>query len=290
MKENINVQWFPGHMAKAGRMISDNMRMVDAVCEVVDARIPVSSRNPDLDSLAGNKPRLIVLNRTDQADPKMTSVWAEVLRKKGCFVIETDSRSGKGMNTFIPAVTEMLKDKLAAYAEKGQSGKTVRLMVVGIPNVGKSSFINRIAGRKAAETSDRPGVTRGKQWISVGSGIEFMDTPGILWPKFDDPAVGERLAFTGAVKDDILDVEGLACRLMKLLAADYPDRLRDRYKITVDENDLTGYENLTAAAKARGFLLRGGEYDTERMARILLDEFRSGKLGRITLERPAEGE
>jgi len=283
MQEKMNIQWFPGHMTKARRMISGNIKLIDAICEVIDARIPISSRNPDLDDMTDGKPRLIVLNRIDQADPGITIKWAAHFKMSGAAVLETDSKSGKGVGGFTSAVRTLLAEKLELYAAKGQTGRQLRLMVVGIPNVGKSSFINRIAKRKAALTSDKPGVTKGKQWISLENGIELLDTPGILWPKFEDQTVAENLAFTGAIKDTIMDVETLGANLMARLNAEYPDRLTERYKVEVNA-DITGFELLSLAAAKRGFLISGGDYDLERMAIILLDEFRGGKLGRITLE------
>ena len=284
INEAVNVQWFPGHMAKARRMIKENSAMVDAVCEVVDARIPRSSRNPEVGELIGGKPRMLILNRADQADPALTDRWAENFKAQGLYVIKTDAKSGKGTNAFRNAVRGLLKDKIEYYRERGQTGRLLRIMILGIPNVGKSSFINRVAGRRAAEASDRPGVTRGKQWINIGGGIEMLDTPGLLWPKFEDKEVGEHLAFTGAVKDDILDVETLGARLMRLLASEYPEALAGRYKIETDTED--GFELLNRAAKKRGFIVSGGETDLERMSRVVLDEFRAGKLGRLTLETP----
>ncbi len=284
INEAVNVQWFPGHMAKARRMIKENSAMVDAVCEVVDARIPRSSRNPEVGELVGAKPRMLILNRADQADPALTDRWAENFKAQGLYVIKTDAKSGKGTNAFQNAVRGLLKDKIEYYRERGQTGRLLRIMILGIPNVGKSSFINRVAGRRAAEASDRPGVTRGKQWINIGGGIEMLDTPGLLWPKFEDKEVGEHLAFTGAVKDDILDVETLGARLMRLLASEYPEALAGRYKIETDTED--GFELLNRAAKKRGFIVSGGETDLERMSRVVLDEFRAGKLGRLTLETP----
>ncbi len=284
INEAVNVQWFPGHMAKARRMIKENSAMVDAVCEVVDARIPRSSRNPEVGELIGGKPRMLILNRADQADPALTDRWAENFKAQGLYVIKTDAKSGKGTNAFQNAVRGLLKDKIEYYRERGQTGRLLRIMILGIPNVGKSSFINRVAGRRAAEASDRPGVTRGKQWINIGGGIEMLDTPGLLWPKFEDKEVGEHLAFTGAVKDDILDVETLGARLMRLLASEYPEALAGRYKIETDTED--GFELLNRAAKKRGFIVSGGETDLERMSRVVLDEFRAGKLGRLTLETP----
>jgi len=283
ISEKMNIQWFPGHMTKARRMITENLKQIDAVCEVIDARIPVSSRNPNLDEMTAGKPRLIILNRIDQADPASTKKWAAHLKKSGAAILETDSKSGKGVGSFGSVVRELLSDKIKNYAQKGQIGRRLRLMVVGIPNVGKSSFINRIAKRKATQTSDRPGVTKGKQWISLDSGIELLDTPGILWPKFEDQTVAENLAFTGAVKDSIMDIETLGANLMARLNAYYPERLTQRYKIDINST-LSGFELLELAAKKRGFLIKGGDYDLERMAIILLDEFRGDLLGRITLE------
>lgn len=283
--EKINIQWFPGHMAKAKRMMEENLKLVDAVCEIIDARIPYSSRNPDIDSLAAAKPRLIILNRTDQADPNVTAMWRDHFKSLNLAVLETDCKSGKGVNLFAQAVRSLLKDKLAMREAKGQGGRPLRAMVLGIPNVGKSAFINRVAGRRAAVASDKPGVTRGKQWISVDAGLELLDTPGILWPRFDSQATSEALAVTGAIRDEITDRETLAANLMIRLRELYPQALEQRYKFVPDPG-ATGFELLEAAAKKRGFLISGGEYDLERMSAILLDEFRGGKLGRITLERP----
>ena len=278
-----NLSWFPGHMTKTKRMIASEMQHMDAVCEILDARIPLSSRNPDVDDLTAGKPRLIVLNRADQADPAQTRRWSQYFRAKGWAVLEANAKGGVGTEKFAAAVRELLRDKLESYAAKGQVGRVVRVMVLGIPNVGKSTFINKVAKRKTAKAEDRPGVTRSKQWVPVDATLELLDTPGILWPKFDDPEVGKRLAFTGAVKDDVLDIEELACCLMDHLAAHYADVLTERYKIDVEETD-TGYDLLEKAGRKRGFLMRGAQVDTERMARILLDEFRGGKLGRFTLE------
>ena len=278
-----NLSWFPGHMTKTKRMIASELPHMDAVCEILDARIPLSSRNPDVDDLTAGKPRLIVLNRADQADPAQTRRWSQYFRAKGWAVLEANAKGGVGTEKFAAAVRELLKEKLEAYVAKGQVGRVVRVMVLGIPNVGKSTFINKVAKRKTAKAEDRPGVTRSKQWVPVDATLELLDTPGILWPKFDDPEVGKRLAFTGAVKDDVLDIEELACYLMDYLAAHYADVLTERYKITVEEGD-SGYDLLEKAGRKRGFLMRGAQVDTERMARILLDEFRGGKLGRFTLE------
>ena len=270
-------------MTKTRRQMAEYIKQVDAVCEVVDARIPQVSRNPDMDEIAAGKPRMMILNRIDLADPNMTAVWAKHFREQGMAVIQTDSRSGNGTQAFSGAVRTLLADKIAQWNEKGLVGKSVRVMVVGIPNVGKSTFINRILGRKSAKAADRPGVTRGSQWFRVESGIDLLDTPGILWPKFDDPEVGKRLAFTGAIKDDVLDIEELACYLMEYLGRHYTSVLEERYKIAVEPED-SGYDLLEKAGRKRGFLMRGAQVDTERMARILLDEFRGGKLGRFTLE------
>ncbi len=289
----MEIQWYPGHMAKTRRMITEQLKNVDAVCEIVDARIPRSSRNPDVDSLTVGKPRLVVLNRADQADRETTKAWAAYFKERGQAVLETDSKSGSGTAKFSAAVRSLLADKLQSYAEKGQTGRVVRVMVLGIPNVGKSTFINKVAGRKTAKAEDRPGVTRSKQWVPIDRGLELLDTPGILWPKLGDQDVGLHLAFTGAVKDEILDTETLGCHLMAYLAEEYPEALQSSYKLSSlperkeEENDVAfGWRLLEAAGRRRGFLISGGEVDTERMAKILLDEFRSGKLGRFTLETP----
>ncbi len=288
----MNIQWYPGHMTRTRRQIQESLRQVDAVCEIVDARIPQVSRNPDIDEIAGNKPRLLVLNRIDLADPEATKRWAAYYRKLGYAVVLTDAKSGAGVNQFAAAVRSLLADKIKQWNAKGQTGRPVRVMIVGIPNVGKSTFINKILGRKSAKASDRPGVTRGQQWFRIEGGLELLDTPGILWPKFDDARTGIYLAVTGAVKDDVVDVETLGCNLMEILYHRAPQSLIGRYKIQlpedVEEIDFLGYELLMRAGRKRGFLISGGEIDTERMARILLDEYRGGKLGRITLETPEE--
>ncbi len=283
----MNIQWYPGHMTKTRRMVAEQMKHMDAVCEILDARIPLSSRNPDVEELTAGKPRLVVLNRADQADPAATKLWRDYFAGKGCAVIETSAKEGRGTERFAGAVRELLREKLAAYAQRGQAGRVVRVMVLGIPNVGKSTFINRVAGRKTAKAEDRPGVTRAKQWVVVDRGLELLDTPGILWPKFEDEQVGLHLAYTGAVKDEVMDVEELSCRLIAYLASHYGEALVQRYKIEIGPED-TGYELLEKAGRKRGFVLRGGEIDTERMAKILLDEFRGGKLGRFTLEMPED--
>ena len=278
-----NLSWFPGHMTKTRRMITAEIKNMDAVCEILDARIPLSSRNPDVDELTAGKPRLVVLNRVDQADPGETRRWAAYFRGKGYAVLEANAKGGAGTAQFAAAVRELLRDKLAAWAQRGQVGRTVRIMVLGIPNVGKSTFINKVAHRKTARAEDRPGVTRSKQWVPVDSTLELLDTPGILRPRFDDPEVGKRLAFTGAIKDDVVDMEELACYLMDYLSRRYAPVLAERYKIEVEPED-SGYDLLEKAGRKRGFLMRGAQVDTQRMARVLLDEFRGGKLGRFTLE------
>ncbi len=285
--EKIAIQWFPGHMTKAQRMIDENMKLVDAVCELLDARIPAASRNPDIDRLAGNKPRLIILNRSDLADPAVTARWREYFRRKGLPVVETDARNGKGVKQIPAALRSLLSEKLAVLEAKGQGGRPLRVMILGIPNVGKSTLINALAGRRAAVAGDKPGVTRGKQWISIDSGLELLDTPGILWPKFDSQEVGEALALTKAIKTEVLDVEALGANFMLRLRALYPGLIEERYKFTPD-TEKNGYELLEDAGRKRGFLVSGGEVDTERMAATLLKEFHDGKLGRVSLEAPPE--
>ena len=285
--EKMNIQWFPGHMTKAQRMIEENLAMVDAVCEILDARIPYSSRNPDIDRLAGDKPRLVILNRADLADPQMTARWRKYFESRGLAILETDAKSGKGVGTFAPAVRRLLKDKLAAYEAKGQVGRPLRVMILGIPNVGKSTFINKVAGRKAAIAGDKTGVTRGKQWINIDQGLDLLDTPGILWPKFDSQEVGEMLAITNAIKADVLDKETLGANFMLRLRELYPKAIEERYKFVPDP-DMNGFELLEQAAKKRGFLVSRGEYDIERMANTLLGEYHDGKLGRLTLEAPPD--
>ncbi len=277
------LSWYPGHMTKTKRMIVTEMGHMDAVCEILDARIPISSRNPDVDEMTAGKPRLVVLNRVDQADPKETARWAAYFRGKGYAVLESNAKNGVGTAQFAAAVRELLKDKLQAYADKGQVGRVVRVMVLGIPNVGKSTFINKVAKRKTAKAEDRPGVTRSKQWVPVDSTLELLDTPGMLWPKFEDVNVGMHLAFTGAIKDDVMDIEELGSCLMEYLGGHYAEAIRERYKVEPQEEEM-GYDLLVRAGRKRGFLMRGAEVDTERMSRVLLDEFRGGKLGRFTLE------
>ena len=286
--ESMNIQWFPGHMTKAQRMIEENLKQVDAVCELLDARIPRASRNPDIDRLVGEKPRLLILNRIDLADPAVTARWRRYFESLGLAVLETDAKSGKGVKDFAPAVRRLLKDRIAEFEAKGQVGRPLRVMILGIPNVGKSTFINKVAGRKAAIAGDKPGVTRGKQWINIDRGLDLLDTPGILWPKFESPEVGEMLALTNAIKADVLDKETLAANFMLRLREYYPQALTERYKFTPDRS-ANGFELLESAAKKRGFLVSRGEYDIERMANTLLGEYHDGKLGRLSLEQPDDG-
>lgn len=285
-KDQMNIQWYPGHMTKTRRQIEADLKQVDAVCEIVDARIPISSRNPDIDSICGGKPRIMILNRMDLADPEATNRWANYYRSQGRAAVPTDCKSRKGISGFTPAVRQVLREKLERDAARGMN-RPLRVMVVGIPNVGKSTLINQISGRKGAKAENRPGVTRGKQWVSVDGGLLLLDTPGILWPKFDDPNVGMMLAYTGAVKEGILDIEELSSYLMALLWKRYPQAVKDRYGIDAPE-DTPGYELLELAGRKRGYLLARGEINTERMAKVLLDEYRSGKLGRFTLELPED--
>ena len=285
-QDQMNIQWYPGHMTKTRRQIEADLKQVDAVCEIVDARIPVSSRNPDIDSICAGKPRILVLNRMDLADPAATQKWAAFFKEKGMAVIATDCKTRKGIADFTPAARKACAQKLERDAARGMS-RPIRVMVVGIPNVGKSTLINQISGRKGAKAENRPGVTRGKQWVTVDRSLQLLDTPGILWPKFEDPEVGLKLAYTGAVKEGVIDLEELACALMELLHRYYPDALSERYKVQA-EPGTPGYQLLEIAGKNRGFLLPGGKIHTERMAKVLVDEFRSGKLGRFTLEMPEE--
>lgn len=281
-----NIQWFPGHMAKTRRLIGEKLPLIDLVAEIIDARIPYSSRNPELNEWVKSKPRIILLNKCDMADESVTNKWVERLNDENTVAIPIDCKTGNGFNKFIPCVKSVLQDRIKKLEEKGMSGKTLKVMIVGIPNVGKSSFINRIAGTNRAKVENRPGVTRGNQWFMIGKGVEMMDTPGVLWPKFEDNTVGEHLAFCGSVKDSVLDVELLAMDLIKELKVLYPHMIIDRYKLKCDLETTDDYEILTEMGKNRGMKISGGDVDTERMANTFLEEFRNTKIGRITLEKP----
>lgn len=280
------IQWFPGHMAKTRRAITANLKLVDAVVEIVDARAPLSSRNPEMDRLTAGKPRIILLNKCDLADEKATDKWINYFNNNNITALAVDCKSGKGIKSFIPAVkNKVLKELIEKRERNGMTGAPIRLMIVGIPNVGKSSLINRLAGSKRAKVEDRPGVTRVKQWVKIGNNTELLDMPGVLWPKFEDQSVAVRLAFTGAVSDDILDIETLAMKLLVFLKENYPKSLTERYKIEYSDGE-TGFELLEKIGKKRGMMISGGEVNTERASITIIDEFRSAKLGRITLELP----
>lgn len=286
MSEAQSIQWFPGHMTKTKRQIEKSLKLVDIVAEIIDARIPVSSRNPVLDKLINNKPRVILMNKCDMADSAQTSRWIDYYKSKGIAAIALDCRTGKNLNGFMPLIKNVLSERIAAWDAKGMTGRQIRVMVVGVPNVGKSSFINKLCKNSKANVEDRPGVTRTNQWFTIGNGLELLDTPGVLWPKFDDAVVGEHLAYTGAVKDDVVDIEQLAGRLLEVLRDTYPKAIPERYKIDdAAISELKGYEILELVGKNRGMLISGGEINTERAAIAVLDEFRSAKLGRITLEQ-----
>lgn len=279
----LNVQWFPGHMAKTRRLIKESLPLVDGVIEIADARVPQSSRNPELPELIGNKPLMVLLNKCDLADEKATKKKIAELAQQGIASIGVDCRSGKGLSAFAPMVRKVLSERIQKNIDRGMAGRPLRLMVVGIPNTGKSSFINRMARKNKAKVADKPGVTRQNQWFNIGNGIELLDTPGVLWPKFDDPDVGLRLAFIGSVKDTIMDLELISARFLTILNENYPEKIKERYKLVFPENS-EEFERLEMLARKRGMLISGGEPDTERAAVMLLDEYRSGKLGRITLE------
>lgn len=285
MPSNV-IQWFPGHMAKTRRLISENLKNVDAVIEILDARIPYSSRNPEIQRICEGKPSIILLNKADLADPKATKAFCSHYSEKKVACIETDCLTGKGISLINPALREICGEKLAKYEQKGMTGRSLKVMVLGIPNVGKSSLINKICGAKKAKVENRPGVTLDKQWIPTNIGILLMDMPGVLWPKFDDAYVGENLAITGAIKDDVIDIETVAVALCRRLRSQYPELLSSRYKLTSlpDEQTADDYDLLRLISKKRGFLISGGEIDTERTANMLIDEFRAGKIGRITLD------
>ncbi len=290
MAQSPSIQWFPGHMAKTRRMIESHVKLVDLVVEITDARIPQSSRNPELPKWIGNKKRLIVLNKCDAADPKITAQWLAWYQAQGIPAIAVDAKTGRGMEKFLPKVREILSEEISRREQRGMAGRPLRMMIVGIPNVGKSSFINRAAKERRTRVEDRPGVTVGKQWVSIAKDVELLDTPGVLWPKFEDQAVGERLAFTGAVKDQVMDVELLAIRLLSWLREEYP-QLLERFKMTPsDIEGLEDYELLELAGRKRGMLVSGGEVDTLRAATMVLDEYRGGKLGKLSLEIPPQEE
>ncbi len=287
MSEMQTIQWFPGHMTKTKRQIQSSLKLVDAVAEIIDARIPVSSRNPDLAKLVQNKPRVILLNKCDMANQTATKMWIDYFKKQNLVAIPVDCKSGRGLDKFASAVNTVMSHKIARLKEKGMVNPTIRIMIVGIPNVGKSSFINKMVKKNRAKVEDRPGVTRGNQWYTIAKNLEMLDTPGVLWPKFDDKTVGEHLAFTGAVKDQILDIELLAVRLLDFIKELKPADFITRFKLeNEDIENIDSYELLKMIGKKRGMLVSGGEIDTERAAIMLLDEFRSAKLGRITVEMP----
>ena len=288
MSNDMNIQWFPGHMTKTNRMIEKDIKLVDMVVEVIDARIPQASRNPQLKNIIGNKPKMLLMNKADNADDRITEQWLEYYKEKGIVAIPTDCRTGKGLKKFPQAVREALADKIKQWEQNNvANSRPIRIMIVGIPNVGKSSLINRLSGSKRAKVEDRPGVTRGKQWVTLENGIELLDMPGVLWPKFENKRYAEHLAFTGAIKDDVLDIEYLAVKLVELMQRLYPEKLIERYKLTEEEvNNLDGFDLMEVIARRRGMLMSGGHVNTERCAIMLLDEFRGGKLGNLTLERP----
>ncbi|MDO5311755.1 MAG: ribosome biogenesis GTPase YlqF [Clostridia bacterium] len=282
----MELQWFPGHMAKTRRLISENLKLVDVVIELLDARLPLSSRNPEIDSIVGNRPRILVLNKCDMADVDVNEKWLEYFRSEGLTAFLADCRSGKGFSALGPAVDEVLRAKFERDRQRGISRSAVKMMIVGIPNVGKSSFINRLSSRSAAKTGDRPGITTAKQWIRISGKYELLDTPGILWPKFESPEVGRKIAFTGGIKDEIMDIEELAFYLIGFLKENYPNNLMDRYKLTDNEIQAEPWDIVLNIGKKRGCIVSGGEVDTNRTSALILDEFRSAKLGRISLEMP----
>lgn len=287
MSEMQNIQWFPGHMTKTKRQIQASLKLVDAVAEIIDARIPVSSRNPDLNKLIQNKPRVILMNKCDMANQTATKMWIDYYAKQGITAIAIDCKSGRNLNKFPAAVNTVMKEKIERLKAKGMKNPMMRIMIVGIPNVGKSSFINKIAKQNRAKVEDRPGVTRGNQWFTISKNLEMLDTPGVLWPKFDDKIVGEHLAFTGAVKDQVIDIELLAVRLLDFLKRLKPAEFIARFKLDdLDLENTDSYDLLQMIGKKRGMLISGGEIDTERAAIMLLDEFRAAKLGRVTVEMP----
>ena len=285
MSQVQNIQWFPGHMTKTKRRIQASLKLVDIVAEIIDARIPVSSRNPDLDQLVQNKPRIILMNKCDMADKAQTNRWIDYYKKHNITAIAVDCKSGKGLNQFVPTVREVLSDKIEQWEAKGMKNRSIHIMIVGIPNVGKSSFINKMAKKGSAKVEDRPGVTRGNQWFSIDGGLEQLDTPGVLWPKFDDQEVGEKLAFTGAVKDQVMDTELLAFRLLEVMCKYPTPQFIERFKLQdVDLANIEPYDLLEVIGRKRGMLMSGGVVNTERASVTVLDEYRGAKLGNITLE------
>lgn len=289
LRQTPTIQWFPGHMAKTRRLMKECMGLVDIVVELIDSRIPYSSRNPEINSIVGDKPRIILLNKCDAADPAVTQQWVDYYKSQGLTAIPTDCKSGKGLKALLPAVRTVLRSVLEKREAKGISGKPIRMMIVGVPNAGKSSLINRLAGSKRAKVEDRPGVTRGKQWVKIEGGIDLLDMPGVLWPKFEEALVGEHLAFTGAVKDDVVDTHWLGMRLLHHLYINYPQMVEKRYKLKEGEGEgLEPFELLELVGKKRGMLISGGEVDTERAALTVLDEFRGAVIGNISLEKPAD--
>ena len=286
-EQSQTIQWFPGHMTKTSRQIESSLKYVDAIAEIIDARVPISSRNPQLDKIIQNKPRIVILNKCDMADSKVTAKWVEYFTSKGIKSVVLDCKTGRGINNFVPAVRDLLSDKIKKWEDKGMVNPTIKVMVVGIPNVGKSSFINKMAKKGRAKAEDRPGVTRGNQWFSVGNNFDILDTPGVLWPKFDDPTVGEKLAFTGAVKDQVIDVELLAVRLLEVLKVRPTQSFITRFKLEgVALEEYEPYDLLELIGKKRGMLMSGGHVDTLRASNVLLDEYRGAKLGCISLESP----
>ncbi len=282
----MELQWFPGHMAKTRRLISENLKLVDVVIELLDARLPLSSRNPEIDNIVGKRPRILVLNKADMADPAATEAWLAYFKQKGIYAISLDCKTGRGMSALSPAIDNVLKEKFERDKSKGILRHSIRMMIVGIPNVGKSSFINRLSSRNAAKTGDRPGVTTAKQWIKIAGRYELLDTPGILWPKFESVDVARRIAYTGGIKDEIMDIEELAFYLVAYLKETYAQNLAERYKLSADELELEAWDLVNLIGKKRGCVISGGEVDTFRTSALILDEFRSARLGRITLELP----
>ncbi|MGL5972610.1 MAG: ribosome biogenesis GTPase YlqF [Oscillospiraceae bacterium] len=286
MDNTQNIQWFPGHMTKTKRMIQSDIKLVNAVVEVLDARIPYASKNPDIDEMINNKKRLVVLNKCDLADPKVTETWIKYYKDKNIMAIAVDSKNGTNINKIVPSIKFLLEDEIKYKLSKGIKSYKLRIMIVGVPNAGKSSLINRLANKKAVKVEDRPGVTRGKQWVKIDKDVETLDTPGVLWPKFNDQITGEKLAFTGAVKDNVMDIELLAMRLIEFLSSNYKWSLKDRYKLNDDDLNVENtYDILSKIAKNRGMIVTGGHFNTERAAILIVDEFRSSKLGKISLEK-----